>query len=203
MSDVKSKIISMDKALDLIKDGAVMASSGFIMAGTAESVLKSLGERYKETGHPANLTMVFAASAGNGEGLGCDHLCQDGMIKRIIGGHFGLCPNMGKYIADNKCEAYNFPLGIVPALYRGAIQGHTFELSKVGIGTFIDPRIEGGKLNSATKENIIKVVDVDGEEYLSYPIPKFDIAIIRGTTGDADGNSNGCSCPRRKSNCSG
>lgn len=188
MSESKSKIISMDKALDLIKDNAVMASSGFIMAGTAEAIFKKLGERYKKTGHPANLTMVFAASAGNGEGLGCDHLCQDGMIKRIIGGHFGLCPNMGKYIADNKCEAYNFPLGIVPALYRGAIQGHESELSKVGIGTFIDPRIEGGRLNSATKENIIKVVNVDGEEYLSYPIPKFDIAIIRGTTGDADGN---------------
>lgn len=183
-----SKIKTMDEALDLIQDGAVVASSGFIIAGTAESILKALGERYEKTGHPRNLTCVFAASQGDGKSLGYDHLAHDGLIGTVIGGHFGLTPKLGEYIAQSKFKAYNFPLGVVAALYRAAIQHRAGELTKIGLKTFIDPRLEGGKLNSATTEDLIRVVNFEGSEWLYYPTPKFDIAIIRGTTGDADGN---------------
>lgn len=143
----------------------------------------------KKTGHPSNLTLVFAASAGNGTGgMGHDHLCHDGMVGKVIGGHFGLAPMLGKYIAENKCYAYNFPLGVVTAIYRGAAQNRKGELSKVGLGTFCDPRLEGGRLNSKTTEDIVRVEQLDGEEWLYYPIPHFNIALIRGTTGDKDGN---------------
>jgi len=183
-----SKVVSIDEALDLIQDGAVLASSGFAVAGTAESMFKALGERYAKTGHPRGLTSVFCASHGNGEGQGYDHLAQDGMIAKIIGGHFGLCPKLQKYIADNKCQAYNFSIGAMTAIFRNAIQGKPGELTKVGLRTFIDPRLEGGRINSVTKEDIVKVVELDGEEYLYYPVPKFDVAILRGTTGDENGN---------------
>lgn len=183
-----SKIVSMDAALDLIQDNAVIGSSGFVMAGTAESVFKALGERYARTGHPKNLTGVFCASQGDGAGLGYDHLARDGMIGTIIGGHFGLTPKLGKYMADNKCLAYNFPLGVMAALFRDAIQQRPGELTKVGLKTFVDPRLEGGRMNSATTEDLVKLVEFEGEEWLWYPTPKFDIAILRGTTADEDGN---------------
>ena len=183
-----SKIVSMDAALDLIQDNAVIGSSGFVMAGTAESVFKALGERYARTGHPKNLTGVFCASQGDGAGLGYDHLAQDGMLGKIIGGHFGLTPKLGKYMADNKCLAYNFPLGVMAALFRDAIQQRPGELTKVGLKTFVDPRLEGGRINSATTEDLVKVVEFEGEEWLWYPTPKFDIAILRGTAADEDGN---------------
>lgn len=183
-----SKIVSMDAALDLIQDNAVIGSSGFVMAGTAESVFKALGERYARTGHPKNLTGVFCASQGDGAGLGYDHLAQDGMIGTIIGGHFGLTPKLGKYMADSKCLAYNFPLGVMAALFRDAIQQRPGELTKVGLKTFVDPRLEGGRMNSATTQDLVKVVEFEGEEWLWYPTPKFDVAILRGTTADEDGN---------------
>jgi propionate CoA-transferase len=110
------------------------------------------------------------------------------MIAKVIGGHFGLAPKLGRYIAENKCEAYNFPLGVMTALYRVAVQNRKGELSKVGLGTFCDPRLEGGKLNSVTTEDIIRVENFDGEEWLYYPVPEFNVALIRGTTGDEDGN---------------
>lgn len=183
-----SKVVSMDEALNLIQDGAVLASSGFVLAGTSEAVFKALGERYAKTGRPRGLTGVFCASQGNGEGTGYDHLAQDGMIDKIIGGHFGLCPGLQKYIAQNKCQAYNFSIGVMLALFRNAIQGKPGELSKVGLRTFIDPRLQGGRVNDVTKEDIVKVVELEGEEYLYYPVPKFDVAVIRGTTADENGN---------------
>ena len=183
-----SKIMSMDEALDLIHDDAVIGSSGFVMAGTAESIFRALGERYAKTGHPRNLTGVFCASQGDGVSLGYNHLAQDGLIGTIIGGHFGLTPKLGTYMAENKCKAYNYPLGVMAALFRDAIQQRPGEMTKVGLKTFVDPRLEGGKINSATTENQVKVVEFEGEEWLWYPTPKFDIAIIRGTAADEDGN---------------
>ncbi len=184
-----SKIISANEAISLIKDGDTIAASGFILAGGAETLFKKLGEAYEKTSHPKDLTLVFAASAGNGTGgMGHDHLCKDGMVSRVIGGHFGLAPMLGKYIAEGKCLAYNFPLGVVTAVYRAAAQNRKGELTKVGLGTFCDPRVEGGRLNSVTKEDIIRVVNFDGEDWLYYPVPNFNIALIRGTTGDEDGN---------------
>lgn len=183
-----SKVVSMDVALDLIQDGAVLASSGFAVAGTSESVFKALGERYAKTAHPKGLTGIFCASQGNAEGQGYDHIAQDGMISKIIGGHFGLCPGLQQYIAQNKCQAYNFSIGVMSAIFRDAIQGKPGELTKVGLRTFIDPRLQGGRVNDVTKEDLVKVVELEGEEYLYYPVPKFDVAIIRGTTADEKGN---------------
>ncbi|WP_186567200.1 acyl CoA:acetate/3-ketoacid CoA transferase [Lawsonibacter celer] len=183
-----SKIVSMDTALDLIQDNAVIASSGFVMAGTAESILKALGERYEKTGHPKNLTGVFCASQGDGAGLGYDHLAKDGLLGKVIGGHFGLTPALGKYMADNKCMAYNYPLGVMAALFRNAIQQRSGEMTKVGLKTFVDPRLEGGRINAVTTEDLVQVVKFQGEEWLWYPTPKFDIAILRGTAADEDGN---------------
>ncbi|MDR1798081.1 MAG: hypothetical protein LBR44_11745 [Clostridiales Family XIII bacterium] len=183
-----SKIVSMENALDLFGDGAVFASSGFVLIGTSESVLKALGERYAATGHPKGLTCVFGASHGDYTGVGDDHLAQDGMIAKIVGGHFGLTPALGEYIAAGKCQIYNYPLGVMAHLFRATIAQEPGILTKVGIKTFVDPRLEGGRLNAATTENEVKLVELNGEEWLWYPTRKLDIGLVRGTCADEDGN---------------
>lgn len=186
-----SKIYSLDAALDLIKDGDMVVTSAYIQATTAEYLMRELEERFLATGHPCNLGLMAAGSAGaggGGRGLGHDHFCHDGMLGRAVCGHFGLAPDLQDYIAANKCTAYNYPLGVVSHMYRDALQGKKGTITKVGLNTFVDPRVEGGKLNSVTTEETVQVVDVLGEEYLYYPIPKMDIALIRGTCADEDGN---------------
>lgn len=189
LAEVKmSKIVSMDFALNLIKDGDSIASSGFVLSCTPESLFRALGKKYEKTQSPKNLTCIFCASQGDGEGQGYDHLAQDGMISKIIGGHFGLTPKLIKYINDNKCLAYNYPLGVVSAIFNNAVQNKSGELTKIGLKTFIDPRLEGGKINDITKDDLIKIVEFQGEEWLYYPTPNLDIGLIRGTTADEDGN---------------
>ena len=186
-----SKVMTVDQAMDLIKDGDLIATSAYIQGTTAEYIMRSLEERYVATGHPANLGLMAAGSAGMGGGIrgyGHDHFCHDGMLGRVYGGHFGLAPNLQDYIAANKCQAYNFPLGVVSHMYREATLGRKYYYTNVGLNTFIDPRIEGARLNTVTTENIIRVVDIDGEEMLAYPIPQINACLIRGNCADPEGN---------------
>lgn len=177
----------MDEALDLIQDGAVVASTGFVIWGLPDEVFKALEDRYVETGHPGNLTCVYTGSAGL-EGLGFDRWAHDGMIGKIIMGHTGLTPKIPQYINDNKCQAYNFPMGVVQNMYRASLLNRKGFLSKIGLKTFVDPRLEGGKMNSVTTEDLVRVVEFEGEEWLYYPVPRFNIGLIRGTTADEFGN---------------
>ena len=182
-----SKVKSMQEALDLIKDGSVVAATGFVLWGLADEVFKAVEDRFLETGHPNNLTCVYTGSAGL-EDSGFDRWAHDGLIGKIIMGHTGLNPKIPAYINANKCQAYNFPMGVVQNMYRASLQGKKGFLSKIGLKTFVDPRLDGGKMNDVTTEDIVKLVEFDGEEWLYYPVPKFDVAIIRGTTADENGN---------------
>lgn len=183
-----SKICSVEEAISLIKSNDLIVSDGFVLAGTAECVLKAIEKKFLETGEPRNLTGVFTASQGNGAGMGYDHLAHKGLLKRIIGGHFGLTPGIMKMISNGDFEAYNFPMGVMASLYRAAVKQIPGELTKVGLKTFVDPRLQGGKMNSKTIEDLVELVQLKGEEYLFYKRPKIDVAIIRGTTADENGN---------------
>ena len=182
-----SKVKTMSEALDLIQDGAVLATTGFVHWALPDEVFKAIEDRFLETGHPANLECVFTGSAGL-NGTGYDRLGHKGLIGKVIAGHIGLTPNIPALINANECQAYNFPLGVIAELFRCSTQGRKGLMTKVGLRTFVDPRLEGGKMNAVTTEDLVKVVEFDGEEWLYYPTPKFDIAIIRATTADKDGN---------------
>ena len=173
-----SKIKSIDEAIDLIQDGAVVTTSGFVLWGMADWVFKAVEDRFLKTGHPNNLECVFTGSAGS-EGSGYDRWAHDGLVSKIIAGHFGLNPNFCKYVSENKCQAYNWPHGAILNSLRAAILGQKHFMSKIGLQTFVDPRLEGGKLNRVTTDDLIRVVEFEGEEWLYYPTPKFDIGIIR------------------------
>lgn len=183
------KFIDVNEVPDLIKDEAVIYSAGFGLAAFAEEVAISVEKSFLEKGRPRNLTFYNAAAVGNFVNRGAAYYAHDGLLKRYVTGHFGgVGPALQKLIAENKVEAYNLPQGILSILPRNIAGRRPGVLSKVGLGTFVDPRIEGGKANSVTTEDIVEVVNFDNEEWLYYKLPKVDVAIIRGSVADENGN---------------
>lgn len=184
-----SKFISAKKAADLINDGDTVATVGMTLASASESILKAIEKKYLEEQSPKNLTLLHAAGQGDRE-RGILHLAHEGLLKRIVGSHWGLQPAMMELITNNKIEAYCLPQGQITQLYRSMANGLPGKMSKIGLGTFIDPRIEGGKMNEITKEldDISEIIEYNNEEYMFYHAIPLDVVIIRGTVSDEDGN---------------
>jgi propionate CoA-transferase len=185
---VVSKQISSAQAASLIRDRDTVTIAGFVGVGVPEEILIALQKRFLETAVPTDLTLLFAAAPGDGKDRGLNRLAHKGLIRRTIGGHYGLAPKLGSLALNGDIEAYNFPQGVISHMYRDIASGKSGVLTKVGMDTFADPRIEAGKINSACKDDLVHLIDVRGEEFLFYEAPKVDVAIIRGTTADADGN---------------
>lgn len=184
----KGKIVSMDEAVQIIKDGDTVATEGFVGIGFAEGVAIALEERFKRTGQPRDLTLIYAAGQGDGKERGLNHLAYEHLIRRVIGGHWGLAPKLQKLALDNKIVAYNLPQGVISIMFRDSAAKRPRTITTVGLGTFVDPRNGGGKINELTTEDIVELIEFDRQEYLAYKTFPIDIAIIRGTTGDMDGN---------------
>ena len=190
------KIVTAREAVRLIRTGDTVATGGFGGIGFAEEVIHELGEIYKASdeergnfGKPADLTLFFTVGQGNPfKGSGLSRLAQPGLIKRVIGAHFNFVPGIQQLIVGNQIEGYNLPLGPLTHLYRDIAAGKPGHLSRVGLGTFADPRFGGGKLNEKTTEDLIELMTVGGKEYLFYKAVPINVGIIRGTTADPDGN---------------
>lgn len=184
----KKPIITAAEAAALVKDGDTITASGFVAIGLPESLNKAVEKRFLETGHPCNLLYFYAAAQGDKAGGGADHYAHKGMIRRVIGGHYNMAPKMGEAITKNEFEAYNLPQGSLSELFRD-IAGHKAgHITHVGLNTFVDPRVEGGKLNEVTKEDYVKLIEIDGQEKLFFPAFPINVAFIRGTYADENGN---------------
>lgn len=181
-------ILSAKDAVAYIPDKATVAFHG-AGGGICEptEVIDALAERYKTTGHPCALTYYHATGLGDRDNRGMSPLAQNGMVKRIIGGHWAQSPRLADMAEREEIEAYNFPQGMISQLLRASAAKQPGLLSHVGLGTFIDPRQQGGKLNKSTREDLIRLMRIDDREYLFYPAIPIDVAIIRGTTADTDG----------------
>lgn len=185
------KVMSAKEAVQtLIRSGDTVAFGGFLGAAHPEEVTKTIQEEYLQHGQPKDLTVLFAAAQGDAAEKGLNHLGEDGLVRKIIGGHFGLVPRLQKLIAENKLSAYNLPQGVISHLYRDIAAGKPGVITNVGLGTFVDPRIEGGKLNQKAEEDgdIVQVIDLQDEELLLYPSMPIDVAIIRASYADTNGN---------------
>jgi propionate CoA-transferase len=185
---MRHKIITAAESAALVRSGDTLATSGFVGIGTPDELLAALAARFADENEPRGLTLLFAAGQGDGKERGLNRLGHEGLLKRVIGGHWGLIPKVGALAVHERIEAYNLPQGVISHLYRDIAAGKPGHLSRVGLGTFVDPRLQGGKLNTKTTEELVRVMTIDGQEWLFYKAIPIDVAFIRGTTADTHGN---------------
>lgn len=186
---MRGNFMTADQAAALVKDGMTVCPIGMTLVGASEAVLKAIEKSFLETGHPAGITLLHSCGQSDRKD-GIQHLAHEGLVKRIVGSHWGLQPRWMELISRDQVEAYCLPQGQIAQLYRSMACGLPGKMSKVGLGTFVDPRYEGGKMNSRTKAlgDIVEVMDYHGQEYLFYQEQPIDVCLIRGTECDEMGN---------------
>lgn len=184
-----AKVISARDAAHLIKDGDTVALSGFELACTNEEVLIALQERFLATQTPKDLTVMHSSCLGDRQTKGMTHISYPGLLKRWIGGIIrASSPELSKMIEQDQCEAYNLPQGVITQLYREIAAKRPGVITKIGMHTFVDPRVEGAKMSPSTKEDYVQLIELNGEEWLFYPSFPIQVALIRGTYADEKGN---------------
>ncbi|MDD3186454.1 MAG: 3-oxoacid CoA-transferase [Anaerostipes sp.] len=185
------KILTAREAVsEYIKDGVTLASGGFVGAMHPEEISIAIQDSFLETNSPKDITLVYAAGQG-GEGTkGLNHMGEEGLCSRVIGGHWGLAPRLQKLALENKLAAYNLPQGVISQLYRDIAAKKLGLITHVGLNTFVDPRLEGGKLNQKAEEagDIVEIINIKGEERLLYNAIPIDVVMLKGTFSDTEGN---------------
>ncbi len=182
------KIITAAEAASLIGNHATVAISGFVGCANPEALSTALEDRFVKEGLPRDLTLVYCAGQGDGKDCGINHFAHENMIKRVIGGHWNMAPKLSKLAMEEKIEAYNLPQGTLTHLFRNIAGKKPGVVTKVGLHTFVDPRVEGGKLNKRSMEDVVEVIQLGGEEWLWYKPFSVDVALIRATFADERGN---------------
>ena len=183
------KFIESHEVPSLIRDGDTVYSTGMMLAGLAEEAFYEIEKAFLEGEHPRDLTWYFPVGQGNFKDKGMAHLAHEGLIKRFVAAHYGVGgAKLSDLVRENRTEAYNWPQGVLSVMPRQVAGRRGGVFTKVGLGTFVDPRIEGGKVNTRATEELVEVRELDGEEYLYFKPPTVNVGLIRGTVADERGN---------------
>lgn len=183
-------VVPLPEAASAIPDGSTVATDGFTMMGLAEGVLAEIERQFLRRGHPRDLTVVHAAGQSNRAG-GFEHFAHPGLVQRVVGPHWGLMPKMSALLATDEVEAFCLPQGQLSALYHAIAAGRPGVLSRIGLGTFVDPRLDGGRLNERARlatDGYVELLHIEGGPYILYRSFPIDVGIIRATSIDPDGN---------------
>ena len=191
------KVITKHEAASLVKDGDFVACAGFVGAGHAEAITAALERRFLLTATPRDLTLVFSAGQGDRATRGVNHFGNPGMTRRIVGGHWRSATRLSALALNEEAEAFNLPQGVLTHLFRAIAAGKPGLMTRIGLHTFVDPRVDGARLNSVRFPELpapnpsgqwVKHVVFEGEEQLFYPSFPVNVALLRGTSSDARGN---------------
>lgn len=183
-----AQVITAAEAARLLKDGDTVALSGFGLACVNEETIAAVEQRFLAEAAPRDLTVMHASAVGNRRDKGMSHWGHEGLIKRWYGGIAIASPTLANLISEDKCEAYNLPQGVICQLYREIAAHRPGLITKVGLGTFVDPRVEGARMSARSTEDYVQLLELGGEEWLFYPAFPINVALIRGTVADEDGN---------------
>src|SRR5512136_599038 len=184
------EIVTASQAAQLIPDGATVVLSGCLSVLEPDAALRGIETRFLEEGHPRDLTVIHPVMVASAKGTGINRFAHDGLMRRVIGGSFSIFSDyeITAMIKEDRVEAYNLPIGTIFHWLRESGAGRPGLFTSVGLQTYLDPRVEGGRANGVAKDPLCDVVQLAGGEWLFYPSLRVDVAIIRGTSADPQGN---------------
>ena len=188
-------VLSATEAAALVRSHSTVACAGFVGCGHPEAVTAALERRFLAEGAPADLTLVYAAGQGDRSHRGVNHFGHAGMTACVVGGHWRSAVKLSALALEERCAAFNLPQGVITQLYRAIAGGKPGVITRIGLHTFVDPRLDGGAINEVARSanlrgvrRFVESVDLRGERWLFYPSFPIDVALIRGTSVDAHGN---------------
>ena len=182
------RIVTADEAAALLRDGMTVSASGFGGCVHPEAICAAVERRFVAQGAPRDLTLLFAASTGDRKTRGMGHFGHEGLVRRVIAGGWRGTPRLGELALAEKIEAHCWPQGVISQLYRAIAAGQPGVITRIGLGSFMDPINEGGRMNASTPASLVERVNLRGRDWLLYPAMPLDCVLLRGTTADEDGN---------------
>ncbi|WP_112933199.1 acyl CoA:acetate/3-ketoacid CoA transferase [Escherichia coli] len=183
------RIVTADEAVSLLCDGDTLMISGSGAGhATPEALLEALERRYQVQNSPRQLTAFHPVGLGDRTFRGASRLAYPGLLKRVVCGTLVDSPPLAKMAMNNEIEAWTLPQGVLSQLTREMAAGRPGLISHVGLHTFVDPRQRGGRQSECCSEELVSLIEIAGKEWLYYKPFHVDIAFLRGTTADEDGN---------------